>query len=267
MTYFGNNIKFLRKRRGRTQDDVAFTLGMKRPTLSGYENGVAEPGMEALIAFSKYFGVAIDTLLKVDLTELRESELTQLERGDDIYIRGSKLRVLATTVDSGNNDNIELVNESAKAGYRSGYADPEYIRVLPAFHLPFLDRSKKYRTFQISGDSMLPIPDKSFVTGEYMQDWDRMRDFYPYIILTREDGIVFKLVENKLKEEKKVVLHSLNSFYEPYGLSANDIKEVWKYVHYISHDIPEPNLPKDELVETVKDLQKKVRAIQTKLNI
>ena len=43
--YFASNIKFLRKRRGRTQDDVAFALNLKRSTLSGYENGVAQPGM------------------------------------------------------------------------------------------------------------------------------------------------------------------------------------------------------------------------------
>ena len=46
--YFASNIKFLRKRRGRTQDDVAFALNLKRSTLSGYENGVAQPGIEIL---------------------------------------------------------------------------------------------------------------------------------------------------------------------------------------------------------------------------
>ena len=66
--FFSSNIKFLRKHRGRTQDDMAFALNLKRSTLSGYENGVSEPNLEALVAFSKYFGIAIDTLVKVDLT-------------------------------------------------------------------------------------------------------------------------------------------------------------------------------------------------------
>ena len=71
----------MRKRRGRTQDEVAFSLNMKRPTLSGYENGVAQPGVQQLIAYSEYFGISIDTLVKVDLSKLRESELRQLESG------------------------------------------------------------------------------------------------------------------------------------------------------------------------------------------
>lgn len=65
--YFAENIKILRKRRGRTQDDVAFALNLKRSTLSGYENGIAQPGIETLISFSGYFNVSIDTLLRVDI--------------------------------------------------------------------------------------------------------------------------------------------------------------------------------------------------------
>ena len=115
--HFKTNIKFLRKRRGRTQDEVAFALNMKRPTLSGYENGVGQPNMEMLVKFSDYFGVAIDTLVKMDLTMLSEHQLSQLEKGYDIYIKGSKLRVLATTVGADNEENIELINEKAKFNF------------------------------------------------------------------------------------------------------------------------------------------------------
>jgi transcriptional regulator with XRE-family HTH domain len=113
--YFASNIKFLRKRRGRTQDDVASALQMKRPTLSGYENGVAQPGIDALVAFSGYYNLSLDTMLKVDLTRLSESQLGELERGYDAYVRGSNLRVLTTTVTPDNRENIELVSEKAKA--------------------------------------------------------------------------------------------------------------------------------------------------------
>lgn len=267
MTHFSNNIRFLRKRRGRTQDDIAFALNMKRSTLSGYENQVAQPGIEALVSFSKYFNIAIDTLITVDLSALSEIQLSQLERGHDVYIRGSSLRVLTTTVDSKNNENIELIEEKAKAGYTTGFADPEYIRILPTFNLPFLSASKKYRTFQISGDSMLPIPDKSFVTGEYVTDWNFIRNHQPYIILTRDEGIVFKIVENRLNEEGVLKLHSLNPLYEPYKIPVAEIMEVWRFVHYISSEMPEPNRERDTLAETVKHLQRQVQAIQMKLDL
>jgi len=256
--FFSSNIKFLRRRRGRTQDEEAFALGMKRSTLSGYENRVAEPGMDVLLAFSDHYRIAVDTLLKVDLSSLSESQLSQLERGADVYIRGSNLRVLATTVDPENEENIELVPERAKAGYRTGYADPEFIGQLPAFQLPFLSPGRKYRTFQITGDSMLPIPDGAWVTGEYVQDWSAIVSGQAYIVFTLDDGIVFKVAENLLEQEHKLRLYSLNPVYEPYDVDVRDIREVWKFVHYISSELPDPVIPEKQVMSMIARLKQDV---------
>ncbi|HPE86994.1 MAG: LexA family transcriptional regulator [Bacteroidales bacterium] len=266
-TTFCQNIKFLRTRRGRTQDDVASALNMKRSTLSGYENGVAQPNMEALVAFSEYYKVAIDSLIRADLSHLSGFELSQLERGYDVFVRGTNLRILATTVNSQNIENIELVNERAKAGYTTGYADPEYIKVLPTFHLPFLSKERKYRTFQISGDSMLPIPDGAYITGEFVQNWETIRNKWPYIVLTLNDGIVFKIAENRIKNEYKLTLHSLNTLYDPFDIHVSEIREVWKFVNYISPEIPEPNREINKLTDEVTRLKKTVQAIQLKMDL
>lgn len=262
---FASNIKLLRQRRGRTQEEAAFAMNIKRSTLSGYENQIAQPGIEALLTISKYYGVAIDTLVKINLSALSESELSQLERGYDVFVTGSKLRVLATTVDSLNNENIEVVNEKASAGYRTGFADPDYIKVLPMFHMPFLSKDKKYRTFQIKGDSMLPIPDGSWVTGEFIQNWNQVRDGHPYIVLTLEDGIVFKVAENRIKQDGRLILHSLNPLYEPYAVDIKEVREIWKMVHYISSEMPEPNLPREELATTVATLKKDMEKLKKKV--
>jgi transcriptional regulator with XRE-family HTH domain len=262
MNIFASNIKLLRKRRGRTQDETAFILGMKRSTLSGYENEVAQPGIDALLAFSRYFGISVDTMLKVDLSKLSQSELSQLERGYDVFITGSKIRILTTTVDNDNNENIEVVNQKASAGYRVGYSDPEYIKILPTFHMPFLSKEKKYRTFQISGDSMLPIPDGSWVTGEFVQNWNLIRDGQPYIILTLDDGIMFKVVANRIKTDGYLTMSSLNPLYDSYNIDIKDVREVWKFVHFISSAIPEPNLPREELALTVAALKKDMEKLK-----
>ncbi len=265
-TYFSGNIKLLRKRKGRTQDEIATILGMYRSTLSGYENEVAKPSIEVLSAFSDYFNIAIDTLIKVDLSTLPESQISQLERGYDVYFKGSKIRVLASTVGPDNEENIELVPEKAKAGYTSGFSDPEYIKVLPTFRLPFLSKEKKYRSFQITGDSMLPIPDGSYITGEYVQNWKQIKNGKPYIVLTIEDGIVFKIVENHIKDKATLKLISLNPLYEAYEINISKVKEIWSFVNFISNEIPEANQPKDELVKSMNQLRKEIKAIQTRLD-
>lgn len=262
--HFNTNIKLLRRRRKRTQDEVAQALNMKRSTLSGYENEVSQPTVQALMAFSKYFGIAIDTLLHIDLSQLSENQFSQLERGGDVYIKGSALRVLATTINKQNEDNIELVNEKAKAGYATGFADPEFISELPVFQLPFLSRQKKYRTFQLSGDSMMPIPHGAWVTGEFVQNWESIVTGHGYIILTIDDGVVFKVVENLIEQEQKLRLYSLNPVYDPYDVAITEVKEIWKFVHYICSEIPEPAIPQDELLKTIAGLKKDVNFLKHK---
>lgn len=263
--YFTSNIKILRKRKGRTQDEVAFALKLKRSTLSGYENGVAQPGIEVLIAFSGYFNMSIDTLLKMDISRLSDSQLGELERGYDAYIKGSNLRVLTTTVNAKNTENIELVPEKAKAGYTTGYADPEYIGELPVFTLPFLSDKRKYRTFQLKGDSMLPIPDGSWVTGEFLQDWMNIISGNAYIVFTMNDGIVFKVVENCIRTDGKLILYSLNSLYEPYEVHIGEVKEIWKFINYISSELPDPVIPEKQLIQTVAGMKKDLERIKNKL--
>ena len=174
---FGRNIQFLRKRKNRSQEEVAVALELKRSTLSGYESGVARPTYERLIILSDYFGISIDHLIKEDLERIGEQRLRDLELAIDL--EGKRLRILTTSIDSDDVENIELISEKAKAGYQTGYADPEYISVLPTFSLPFLSKQRKYRTFPISGDSMPPVNNGSYVTGEYVQNWKLIKSGHP----------------------------------------------------------------------------------------
>lgn len=260
--YFDSNIKFLRNRKKLTQDQLALALEIKRSTLNNYENGISGPSILSLVILSDYFHVAIDTLLRVDLAKLRESQLYELEHGQDVFLKGSNLRVMATTVDRQNRDNIELVSEKAKAGYTNGFSDPEFISELPVFQLPFLSSERKYRTFQISGDSMLPIPDGAWITGEFMPDWTEIKSGELYVVLTLNEGLVFKQLKNELAEHGHLQLISLNPAYQPYQLGATEIREVWKFVHYISKEITESQLTDSQVTLQLKILTEEISALK-----
>lgn len=239
MSYFGTNLKILRKRRSRSQADLSHSLELTRSSLSAYEIGAAEPNFDTLVRISKFFKVPVDILLKDDLNEFSELRLTNLENGFDVDVSGRKLRVLTTTVNQDNEENIELVPLAAQAGYTQGLYDPEYIKVLPTFQLPFLDKGKKYRSFPIVGDSMPPVSDGSFVTGEFIQNWNYIKDGYPYIIVLKNEGIVFKVIYNQIKKNKTLLLCSTNTFYEPYEVKIDDIMEIWKFTNYINKEAPQ----------------------------
>jgi transcriptional regulator with XRE-family HTH domain len=257
-SHFNHNIKFLRQRKKRTQDEMAVALDMKRSTLSGYENGVAQPSIEVLLAMSAYFKVSIDTLIKVEMVRMGERQLLELELGHDAYIQGTYLRVLSTTIDSHNRENIELVPERAKAGYATGFADPDFVATLPKFQMPFLAKERNYRCFQLSGDSMLPIPDKAYVIGEYIMDWTEIKKGQACILLTLDEGIVFKLVDSDLDNARAFTLRSLNPAYHPYTVLANEVKEIWKFVYFMQQEIPDPQMASGDIVNYLMKLQEDV---------
>lgn len=260
--YFDSNIKFLRGRKKLTQDQLSIALEINRSTLNNYENGISGPSIQSLVLLSDYFHVAIDTLLRIDLNKLRESQLYELEHGQDVFLKGSNLRVLATTVDRQNRDNIELVSEKAKAGYLNGFADAEFISELPVFQLPFLSSEKKYRTFQINGDSMLPIPDGAWITGEFVQDWNEIKTGELYVVLTLNEGLVFKQLRNELAENGRLQLISLNPAYQPFELAASEIHEIWKFVHYISKEVTEIQLTDNQVALQLKILTEEICALK-----
>jgi hypothetical protein len=109
------------------------------------------------------------------------------------------------------------------------------------------------------------FPDKSWVTGEFLQDWGNILSGDAYIILTLDDGIVFKIVDNLIKEEGKLMLYSLNPIYEPFEVHVKDIREVWKFVHYISEEIPEPSLTGDQIFRSVAKLKKELEGLKRQL--
>ncbi|MBB6325021.1 transcriptional regulator with XRE-family HTH domain [Algoriphagus iocasae] len=221
------NIKFLRKKKNLTQEVLASTLGISRSKLAGYESSV-NPPLDTLVKLSDALGVSLDILLREDLTSYSEYKLRELLETDQ-FLRGRKLRILATTVDEQGRELIEVVSQRAKASYLAGFADPEYISELPRFALPFLPTDKKHRVFQVDGDSMLPIPDGAWIVCEYVDDWLAVKDGERYVIVTEQDGVTFKLAYNRIQSEQKLLLCSANPIYPPFEVEIEQVREIWKY--------------------------------------
>lgn len=228
--FFAGNLKFLRTRKRISQTDLAADLGITRTTLAGYEKKV-QPPFKVLIRMAEYFHVSIDVLLRYDLSKLSDFQLSQIDKGYEVDLTGSQLRLLTVSVDTGGDENIELVPVKAQAGYTTNYGDVGFIAKLPRFKLPFLDQQKSYRCFQIRGDSMLPLSEGSWVTCSYIQDWTSIKNGTACIVVTRDEGIVFKLVYNT-EEQRKLLLVSSNRNYKPYEIDINTVAEIWKFETY-----------------------------------
>ena len=260
MEIINRNIKFLRKQKNYTQQAFADALGIKRPSIGAYEEGRAKPNLSVQKIIATLFDISLDSLLTKDLAHISENNLpdSELPKKDII---GKGLRVLSITVDEEDRENIELVGEKASAGYLNGYADPEYIQALPRFQLPFLPLGT-YRAFEIKGDSMLPLQSGSIVISEYISDWHDIKDGNTYVVVSREEGVVYKRVFNTIAENGKLTLQSDNPSYSPFTIPIDDVMEVWQAKLFISKAVPDKDISMDKMMGILSELQNEIKQLK-----
>lgn len=260
MPLVNKNLKFLRVQQGMTQKQLAEKLGLKQAAIGAYEEERATPPLSSLLDIIKIFNVNLDDLVKHDLSKFSEKERKAFNLG--------KKEVLAITVDSNNKENVELVSHKASAGYLSGYQDTEFVKELPKISMPVLPKNKTYRAFEIQGDSMLPIQPGSIIFGEYVENVAVVKNGKLYILVTKQDGIVFKRVFNFIQTEGKLLLVSDNRQYEPYAVDANDVLELWSAKAFFSNQFPDLDNSKvslDHLAHSVLTLQSEVQRLKKKM--
>lgn len=65
--YLSDNIRFLRKQKELSQEELATKVGLNRGNIASYEKGTAEPKLCNLLSLSKYFEVTLLDLTQRDL--------------------------------------------------------------------------------------------------------------------------------------------------------------------------------------------------------
>lgn len=148
----------------------------------------------------------------------------------------------AKIIPSTNFMNVPLIPVRASAGYLIGYGDTEYIDTLPTIPV-IVDRTYhgKYRCFEVDGDSMDDgtrdaICDKDIVLGRevkrelwkcklHIHDWD--------FIIIHKDGVTIKRIIEHNTETGIIKCHPLNSIYNDFELSLNDVCELYNVIKIV----------------------------------
>ena len=249
MAVANQNLKYLRKLRGWTQEEFAQKIGIKRSLVGAYEEERAEPNYDVLETVSDLFKVSIDALLRKDLSETKGSYLA----------RRRQLKMIAET------NVIHFVPVKAAAGYLNGYADPEFLDELNTFTLPML-AGGTYRAFEIVGDSMLPTPSGSVIVGEKVHNLDDVKNNNAYIILSKSEGVVYKRVLKSNRTKNKLTLVSDNPAYQPYHVNAEDVLEFWSAQMVLSRVNQAQRWDVTNLASLVSNLQDQVNSLKKKMN-
>ena len=103
MSIISSNIKFLRKKRGLTQQQFADQVGIKRSLVGAYEEERAEPKYELLKVIAAFFDISLDDFIKEEINEKWQPK----PKGN--------LRILSISVDKDGDENIEMVPVKARS--------------------------------------------------------------------------------------------------------------------------------------------------------
>jgi transcriptional regulator with XRE-family HTH domain len=251
MAVAGQNLKYLRKLRGWTQDEFANKLGIKRSLIGAYEEERADPRLEVLEIISDMFKVTLDELLRKDLS---------VSQGSNYLSKRRQLKMM-----SADRNIIHFVPVKAAAGYLAGYADSEFIDELNTFTLPMLTGGN-YRAFEIIGDSMMPTPSGSIIVGEKVENLDDAKSNLAYIVVSKNEGIVYKRVVKSKSLKNKITLVSDNPAYQPYQVNPQDIMEMWQAQAIINKVTQQQRWDVNALANLVNNLQDQVSNMAKKMN-
>ena len=268
MSYAGKNLKYIRKQREWTQEEMANQLQIKRSLVGAYEEERAEPRLEVMESICALFSINLEQFLFQDLSLTGSMDGDGEGNSGNSYLE--RRRALKSDKSNSLAPIVPFVPVKAAAGYLAGYADPEFLDELNTFTLPMLAPGD-YRAFEIIGDSMLPTPSGSVIVGEKVGSFKEVKNSNTYIVVSNSDGVVYKRIitnDDRSKEGNgdRLTLLSDNPLYEPYQVNATDIVEIWKAVYIIHKAGTQPMWNVDQLAGVVNNLQDQITSLKKKLN-
>lgn len=289
--FLGINLATLRKYKKLQQAQMLELTGISRATWSDYERGKTEPDTKTLIKLAELFGVTLDTLLKIDLSQNSDNvHLNKLidagKKGQNVHgkvhasvhlndhnsdsptllvvekRRKEQTVPIIVTVDSRGQENVLFVPVKARAGYLLGFGDPNFIETLSAYRIPGLNHGT-FRIFEVEGHSMFnTLHDKDKVICR----WDsiqNVKDDRVYVLVTKNDGILVKRLINR-HSEGVMICKSDNNYkgeYPAIVLNIDHIQEVWYVTDRWTKQLPSPG----EIYKRIIDLEADMILMKDKL--
>lgn len=138
---------------------------------------------------------------------------------------------------------VPLVGIKAQAGYVKGYEQTDYMDSLEKYSLPpgVNPTGAVWSYFEVDGDSMEP----TLYAGDILlasmlphEDWDDIKNFCVYVILTNEQLMVKRVYRKS--PDMWVLLSDNDDVYPQLLLPVAGIKQVWTFRRHIRGRVPQP---------------------------
>lgn len=288
MSIISENIKYLRRLNGLTQEQFARRIGIKRPSVGAYEEARAVPPIELLKHIAKLFGYTVDELVKTDIRRLKRTpdldfnfESREDEKIEEPAPIGEILKEFMQKEPPKLEPNIQnsqfnqssnfqfneppkiqggiaYVKKSYFSEYLSKFKDDKFIRNLPICQFPNLP-SGNYRAFEAGDDFAF---EGAFLVGLLAKNWLEILDGQNYILVTRTHGIIHRRVYNQGKIKGTLLLSSDNHRFPTIEISVNEVLEAYQVVSFYSTKLPEPSISFEKMTNLVDELKFELERIK-----
>ncbi|MES2620199.1 MAG: S24 family peptidase [Bacteroidota bacterium] len=212
-------ITRLREQKELNKSQAAERLEISSQLLGQYESGKRIPKTQFFLKWKEVFGD--------DLLELLEANVSINEPQTPDYTLTRRNNKIAITTHT-----APLVPVKAQAGYVRAMDQSTFIDTMEQYALPpgVNPQGAVWRYWEVEGESMEPVfhnQDIILTSQVHQMDWENLRNFYLYVIVT-DERVLFKRIY--CKNPLEWVLISENEEEHPQQLlPVENIKEVWVF--------------------------------------
>ena len=233
-----HNLLEIRRLTGMNQSDFARELKMSRESINKIERGKSPVSKRTTSRLKSLLERYSLNDLSHDVNILGKTSQKESKHSNQQYLlqRREQKNIDAPFL-------VSLVAIKAQAGYIKGYEQVDYMDTLEKYSLPpgINSTGAVWRYFEIDGDSMEPTlssGDVVLATMVPVEDWNDIKNFSVYIILTH-DQLLIKRLYQKSKTEW-VMISDNEEAYPQVLLPTEDVKQLWLFRRQIRSRIPQP---------------------------
>jgi phage repressor protein C with HTH and peptisase S24 domain len=227
----------IRKSLGLNQKDFSRKIGYSREVVSKVENGKMEPSKWFVEAVLQFQNDQIFRQSGHDVKILGKFSHESKKLNQPFYKQIQTLKNLPSEY------LVPLVGIKAQAGYVKGFEQTDFIETLDKYSLPpgVNPKGLEWSYFEVDGDSMEPTLSASDILLTSLlphEDWNEIKNFCVYVILTDEQLLVKRVYR---KNEREWILISDNSETNPQvSIDLFKVKQVWTLRRHIRSKLPQP---------------------------
>jgi phage repressor protein C with HTH and peptisase S24 domain len=222
-------LKKTRIAKGLSQQEVADYIGVAQRTYSMYEDGSRNPKFDKVVLLRQILE------LNENVNVLKESKIEQPKEDFLTTRRNKKLSYNAFMV--------PLIPVKAQAGYIRAHDQTVFMDTLEKYALPpgVDPLGAIWAYWEVQGDSMEPtLSDGDYILATQVprMDWDQLRNFYTYIIVTDERVLIKRIFcQNPLEW---VLISDNEERYPQQLLPVEYVRQVWVFRRHINSKAPPP---------------------------